>query len=759
VASTTSYAYDAAGRIVTETDPLGHTTTFTYDAAGNVTATAGVKGTVQYAYDNARNLISQTDANGNATQFQYDARKRVTTTTYPDGTTKVNTYDGPGNLSTVTDQAGNTVQYTYDAANQLQTVVQTASPNTSNNTNFSYDPDGNLTSSSDQNHHITQTSFDLLYRMTQKVLPDGTLTETRTYDTAGNLTSLAHFNGVTTTYTYDSLNRLLSRSTPGEPTASFTYTPTGKYATSTAGDGTATYAYDSMDRLVTKVTPEGTLNYTYDAAGHVASIASSRANGASVSYTYDDLDRLRTVVDNRLPSGANTTTYAYDPASNLATATLPSGSQSSFTYDTLNRVTALVTPVSGYAYQYDPTGKRTSATEVNGRTTNWSYDGINRLTTESVASDPGHINGSASYGLDPVGNRLSETSSLPGLNPGAFTFNADDQLMNETYDANGNTLSTSGKVFAYDSQNRITSVNGGAVTIVYDAFGNRVAKTVSGVTTQYLVEDDVNPTGLPQVLEEVVGGAVQREYTYGLQRISQNQLISSVWAASFYGYDGFGSVRQLTNSAGAVTDTFTYDAWGNTIAKSGSTPNNYLYRGEQYDPDLGLYYLRARYYNPAAGRFLSRDPDDGKLADPASLHKYLYANGDPANRMDPNGREALLEYVVKVVGKCTQQSKESISTCSANKFTSDAKDYLYGNLFNGGEKTAESFGKAIAKCINTAFTGIAKVLDEITDGETPSAADLNVGENLLSCTQPVIQGELGAIVYAATGNTPTPFSP
>jgi len=68
-----------------------------------------------------------------------------------------------------------------------------------------------------------------------------------------------------------------------------------------------------------------------------------------------------------------------------------------------------------------------------------------------------------------------------------------------------------------------------------------------------------------------------------------------------------------------------------------------FYRGEQYDSDLALYYLRARYYNPATGRFLSRDPEDGKATDPASLHKYLYAGGDPVNGIDPMGRESMLE--------------------------------------------------------------------------------------------------------------------
>ena len=163
------------------------------------------------------------------------------------------------------------------------------------------------------------------------------------------------------------------------------------------------------------------------------------------------------------------------------------------------------------------------------------------------------------------------------------------------------------------------------------------------VTTRYLVEDDLNPTGLPQVVEEVVNGAVTRQYTYGLQRISQNLSPavtgSNTWTTSFYVYDGAGSVRHLTNSAGVVTDEYEYDAFGNSFTRQGTTPNNYLYRGEQFDSDLGLYYLRARYYNPTTGRFLSRDPEDGKETDPASLHKYLYANGDPVNGFDPRGHE------------------------------------------------------------------------------------------------------------------------
>jgi RHS repeat-associated protein len=214
--------------------------------------------------------------------------------------------------------------------------------------------------------------------------------------------------------------------------------------------------------------------------------------------------------------------------------------------------------------------------------------------------------------------------------------------------ANGNVLATGGKTFTYDSQNQMITMaaSGTAVTMTYDGFGNRVAKTVNGVATRYLVEDDKNPTGYPQVFDELNGaGQVTRTYTYGLQRIDENQILNGAWTPSFYGYDGGGNVRQLTNAAGAVTDTYEYDAFGNALTTSGSTPNNYLYRGEQYDPDLGLYYLRARYYNPATGRFMSRDPEDYKLrdangtpVDPKALHKYLYAGADPINWIDPRGR-------------------------------------------------------------------------------------------------------------------------
>ena len=107
-----------------------------------------------------------------------------------------------------------------------------------------------------------------------------------------------------------------------------------------------------------------------------------------------------------------------------------------------------------------PTGNLTQSTESNGRTVNWTYDGIYRLTNETISLDPSHNNGSVSYGHDPVGNRTSESSSLPDIPSGSVSFNADDELSSEAYDANGNVTAEGGKTFTYDSQNHLVSMTG-----------------------------------------------------------------------------------------------------------------------------------------------------------------------------------------------------------------------------------------------------------------------------------------------------------
>jgi len=110
-------------------------------------------------------------------------------------------------------------------------------------------------------------------------------------------------------------------------------------------------------------------------------------------------------------------------------------------------------------------------------------------------------------------------------------------------------------------------------------------------------------------------------YSYGDDLISQNRN----GTVAFYHYDGLGSTRRLSNAVGVLTDAYDYEAFGETLNKTGSTENAYLFTGEQLDSSLNQYYLRARYYDQGSGRFTQMDGYQGRMGDPVSLHKYLYA--------------------------------------------------------------------------------------------------------------------------------------
>lgn len=661
-AGTVHYTYDLDGRVSTFQDELGNTTRNTYDVAGNLkTVQDALLNSTNYGYDADNRKASMQDANLNTTGYSYDPRGRLSTITYPivppatTATTTQYTYDGVGRVRTTTDQAGNATTNTYDDVGRLSTVQDAVT----NITHYFYDLNGNLTSVQDAAGRITSYQYDDLNRRTVRTLPLHQQ-EFYTYDPVGNLATKIDFNGKKTTYHYNTLNRLLSKipdPSLGQPTVSYTYTATGQRLSMIDASGTTNYpTYDNRDRLRTKITPEGTLTYTYDAHGNVKTIASSNVNGASVSYQYDLLNRLSQATDNRLlAQGASsaTTTYRYDAAGNLLNYTYPNGVVTGNLFDPLNRLTqtcaALTTPpcsagtkLASFAYTLGAAGNRTGVAELNGRSVNYGYDNDYRLTSEAITSDPGGNNGNVGYpNYDPVGNRIQRTSTLSAVPAGSFSYDANDRLTTDTYDNNGNTIASGGISNTYDFENRMLSHGG--VTLGYDGDGNRVSETVSGTTTKYLI-DNLNPTGLSQVMDEIVSGSVIRTYAYGLQRISENQIAGSTWVPSFYGYDGHGNTRFVTNSSGTVTDTYQYDAFGNKIASTGPTANPYLYSGERFDSALNLYYLRARDFNMLTGRFETMDLFSGNVNDPATLHKYVYTRNNPVNRLDPTGLADEEEY-------------------------------------------------------------------------------------------------------------------
>ena len=600
-----------------------------------------------------------TDANGHTTHYQYDALNRRTRVTYADNTFDSTAYDALGRTTSKTDEAGVSTQFQYDKLGRLTQVIDALGQAT----RYAYDEVGNRISQTDANSHTTTFAYDKLGRRTKRTLPLG-MSETQTYDAAGNLASKTDFNGKTTTYAYDSANRLTSKTpdaTLSEPTVRFSYTATGQRATMTDVSGTTAYTYDLRDRLTQKATPEGTLSYAYDLAGNLKSIGSSNLGGTSVNYSYDALNRLVTVKDNRLTSG--TTTYTYDNAGNLQGYLYPNSVQTSFTHNTLNRLTNVTvgngSTLASYAYTLGPTGNRTQVLESGGRQVNYTYDALYRLTGETIAG--GSVNGTIGYTYDAVGNRLSRTSTVSPVPATTSTFDANDRLNSDTYDQNGNTTASGGNSYAYDFENRLLIENSTAVAIVYDGDGNRVSKTASGTTTKYLV-DDRNLTGYAQVLEEISSGSIHRVYTYGLNRISQSQPSGT----SFYGYDGHGNVRLLTDATGAVTDRYDYDAFGNIVSQAGTTPNVYLYSGEQNDANLGLYYLRARYLSADRGRFSTADPIEGDLGVPLSWNQYFYAAADPTDKVDPSGNQATLESAATAIVITDIDTEEYLQSIAAS---------------------------------------------------------------------------------------------
>jgi RHS repeat-associated protein len=526
------------------------------------------------------------------------------------------------------------------------------------------------------------------------------------------------------------MNRLVAKlpstllNPPSTP-VHYAYNVLGLRTNMTDASGATAYAYDGRNRLAQKTKSFGgtsytsSLNYSYDENGNVTGIQSSDPNGVQVGYGYDALNRLSAVNDAKV----GVTTYSYDGVGNLQGSIYPNLLRSVYQYDALNRLTnlaggTLLTPIANYAYTVGASGNRLTASEqlfgsilnTQPKTINrlYTYDDVYRLTGESLSinNQPSTLN----YGYDPVGNRLSRLSTINSILSTSASFDANDRLNTDSYDANGNTLIGLGfgqsQADQYDFENRLTSriatVNGQPTTIniQYDGDGNRVRKSVTTPTntvTTFYVVDELNPSGYAQVLEEHVSlnyqpSTIHSVFTYGHTLISQDRLDGSQWTTSFYGYDGHNNVRYLTDLNGNVTDTYDYDAFGNVIAATGNTPNLYLFTGEQFDLDLGLYYLRARYHNSDTGRFWTQDSYEGNGSDPSSLHKYTYCRNNPANSSDPSGHMSYAETgIASTISLQTRLAYGTIWGLLGGNIEG-ARSVLHGGSYWGGFASGFALG-------------------------------------------------------------------
>ena len=569
----TEYTYWPNGWKKTEKDPRGKITSYEYFETGWLKSVRDPLGRViEYGYNGKGEQESMKDAKLRTTTYGYDARGRQTSINTPDGKSVIRTYDGLGLVLTVKDEENRVTTFEYDAASQLRAVIDALTQRTE----YTYDDTGNKLTQKDARTNTTSYEYDNLNRRTKRTLPGGQF-ETNTYDAVGNMLTRTDFNGRTTTFQYDPLNRL-ERKTPDPVFVAlpieFTYFADGLRKSMIDVSGTSNYTYTGRAQLKTKATPQGTLTYTYDLGGNVTKAVSSNANGTNVSYAWDDANQLDSVTDNF--TGA-TTAVDFDETGNLKTTLYANGVLHTFGYDIRDRVSNLAVTKGGvlasYAYTHYDTGRQKDVTEDSGRKSSYTYDALYRLLNEDITG-AGANNGALNYGLDPVGNRLSLLSTLAVLPSQAFTYDTNDRISGDTFDANGNTTTSNGHSYFYDFEDRLTFQDS-SVQNVYDGDGNRVARIEGGTMVRYLI-DDLNPTGWAQVAEETSGGLVIAQYTHGPMRISQRRPAGGTWQVRHYGYDGGGSVRQLFNDAGTLTDTYDYDAFAkpSSIRDRPSTSTN-----------------------------------------------------------------------------------------------------------------------------------------------------------------------------------------
>ena len=628
------YEYDLAGNVTKMTMPNGGVTTYEYDSLYRNTAVVDAIGNrAEYTYDKNSNVTEMKDPKGNIFKFEYDLAGNCTKVIYPDGTSTSSEYDVRGRLTAFVDQIGSRTEYSYDNANKLIAVKDALG----NITAYTYSSNGELLSVTDANGNKTAYLYDTQCRLIKTLLPDGESTS-MTYDKEGRVVSSTDANGVVSRFEYDAAGNI-TKQTVGNDVTAYTYTANGLIESVTNGADCTKYSYNNLNQLVKKTLQDGTeIVYTYDISGNITNISTPYT---STSYSYDKLNRIVRVVDHN----GKATLYEYDANGNRSAVRYANGIVASYTYDSLNRlIKEKIADKNGnniavYEYTLDKNGNRIKAVE-NGKETSYSYDKLNRLVKETTTRAV------TSYTYDRVGNRLTKT--VDNLKT-EYIYNSRNQLTKEvtngvatvyTYDKNGSLLKqtngTDTNLYRYDDYGRLISAkvtkDGKTTTdaYIYDVEGNRLTKTTDGKLTKYIVDSN----GLSQVLAELDSSdKVIAEYTHGIEIVSQTR--SNI--THYYLFDGNGNVRMLTDSEGAVSDTYDYDAFGTATAEAGLTVNPYRYCGEYQDETTGLYYLRARYYDSTTGRFISADSYSGTLSDPVSLHKYLYANANPIMNSDPTG--------------------------------------------------------------------------------------------------------------------------
>ncbi len=444
--TTYSYAYDANGNMISQTDALGLTTSFTYNSSNDLTSYTDPNGdTTSYAYNAENNLLSITYANGTqqaftynplgeATQYltadgqainyTYNAQGLIASETFANNTSYSYLYNAQGNVTSATDADGNVTSFVYGDTANVNLLTKVEYPG-GTWLEFSYNAIGQRTQSIDQTGFTTNYTYDSLGRLSKLTDGNGNLIVLYTYDSAGNLIEKENGNGTFTIYTYngDADATSITNYAPSTGSTSYdlanstvnsfdnyTYDALGNILTDTSQDGKWSYSYNADSELTQAIfAPNGTdpdnlpaqsIQYTYDDAGNRTS---ETVNGVTTTYAVNDVNEYTSSTT----SGV-TTMYQYDNDGNLIGQTV-GGSTTTYTYNELNELTAVSGPGLSASYGYNPFGSLTTQT-INGATTNLEVDptGLDNLVATFDGS--GNLLAHFTYGIGLV-SQVSATSA------------------------------------------------------------------------------------------------------------------------------------------------------------------------------------------------------------------------------------------------------------------------------------------------------------------------------------------------------------
>ncbi|WP_040950108.1 RHS repeat-associated core domain-containing protein [Gorillibacterium massiliense] len=616
------YKYDNAGRLAAVTDPLGITTSYSYDLAGNVLDMTDGRGKVthnrfaafgllieevnaldkplKYRYDLAQNVTELTDRNNHRTTYTYDNRNRLLEKQVAETGDRISyTYDAASNRTTMTDGSGKS-EYTYDGNNRLIQITKNGTVQLA----YGYDAAGNIVSATDKKGYSTTYGYDVLNRL-DAVTANGKTTR-YSYDTNGNRASIAYANGMKEIYSYNKNNLLVTlqnKRADGKSISAYAYT------------------YDAAGRQTSKTDSYGTTDYTYDADGRITQVD---APGKTTAYAYDAAGNRQSELEtyeSEQPSGYN------DPGTGKDIAYLVK--QSQYVYTANNELVKLVETM------FSSDGK-----QVLEKTTAYVYDGNGNELRQQVSYIRPHKKGMGeSNGADPYGDKIGgDIDTL--IERVSNTFDGFNRLV------------------------RAERVKGGkrnTVEYTYDGDGLRTQKlsrsSADGyktVVTNYLWDRGA-------VIQETDGSnKVTVQYTRGLNYVSRTD---STGQTLYYLYNGHGDVVQTVTEEGEVVNQYDYDVFGNPTLTIEAYSESIRYAGEFYDAEVGLYYLKARYYDPYIGRFISQDSYRGENRNPLSLNLYTYCFNNPITYVDPTGHAAgsVVDYLKSQGKDSSFSSREKIA--------------------------------------------------------------------------------------------------